>query len=524
MAKSRSERVAINTSASIVQNLISQLMGFIMLTVFIKTLGKQYNSVNTLFSDILAMFTLAEMGIANAIAFALYKPLKQRDEARVAALMRFFKLAYRCVAAVIAVAGFLCVPFLLNLVDPQKVPHIQESIQLIFILMFMEDACTYLLIYKSTLLNADQKRYEISKISIVFSFIRTGVQCVLLFVFHNYILYLLVSIVETLLRNYTISRVADRQYPYLSQHPDAKLEKGEIKLLFKDVWALFLYRANYLILSSTDSIIIAKMVPGGLAAIGALGCYKTINKTIDGFMNQFFLSALPSLGNIATGADHERQHKVFKMVQFISFWLACFCATSLFNLSSPFVRLWFGKDYVQPMLLVFSMVFDFYILSLMRPVNTFRNANGLFVQGKYRPLAMALINVALSIALAVPLGIFGVLFATTISRLATIAWYDPYLVYRRVFQKPVSDYWKRYLQYFAITVLSVLTVYVLSESIATGSAILDFLIRMAFCVAIPNGFIILIYRGTEEYNEFVSRFLAIWRKITEFARRKLRRG
>lgn len=524
MPKTRSESVALNTSASLIQNLFVQLMNFIMLSVFATSLGKEYMGVSGVFSSILTALSFAELGIGSAIAYALYKPLRNHDDERVAALMHFYKNAYRLVAAFVAAAGILCIPFLPHLTKASDIPNIHEPIWQIFMLYIIDNASSYLLVYKSTLLNAGQKRYIISKISILFSVIRMTVQCILLLIFHNFLLFLIVGILETLARNLTISRAADREFPKVKDYPDARLEKPEVKKLLHDVFALSLYKINSVVLNSTDNMIISAMIPGSSNNVGQLRGYTTMNKTIDSLVNQFNLSALPSLGNLAAEDDGKKQLRIFETLQFIAFWCACFTTTSLFVLTTPFIQhLWLGQQYVQPNLIVFVLLLDYYVQMMMRPIYNFRNANGLFVQGKYRPLIMMLLNVGLSILLAIPWGIFGILFATTISRLLTVMWYDPYLVYSRVFKSPLRDYFKRYVKYTALTALCVAGVYYLGQLIQTGYGIWDFLIKLVLCAIIPNAMIVLLYRKSPEYHEFMIRLKNVVDKVLSAIRRRLRR-
>lgn len=514
MAKSRSEYVLINTTASFAMKLVGQLMKFVLKTAFIYTLGIQYASVSTLFSDILSVLALAELGIGSAITYSLYKPIRENNEPRIAALMHFYKQAYRLIALFVLVAGLCCIPFLSVLV--KDVPDITEDIRLIFVLYIVNTAASYLFVFKSTLLTASQRRYVISRISITFSFIRTAAECAALFLFQNYIVYLTIGIVEAVARNYTVSRAADKAFPGIAAYKEEKLSKAEKHRLFGDVKALSLYRMSTVILNSTDSIIISAAPQLGVVSVGYLGNYRLIVNTIDELLNQFFNSLTPSLGNMAAAEDanNDRQYDIFKTLIFSVFWCTAFCCASLLTLSTPFIKtFWLGKDYVMPFSIPAVLVFNFYINNMMRPVTSFRNSNGLFVQGRWRPLFMALTNVVFSLALVKPLGVFGVLVATGLSRLCTQAWFDPRLVYRNVFNRPVSDYFKRFILYSAVTAACCLATYGAASLVASGHAMLDFLIKMVLCLLIPNLIVMLIFHKTDEYRQFTARICALAKKI-----------
>ncbi len=524
MAKSRTENVAINTGANVAMSLVSQAMTIVLKTVFAMTLVKQYIGINSLFASIMTVLALADLGIANAIAFALYKPLKDNDQQRISALMRFYKLAYRAVACGIVLLGLCAMPLLPRFVH-QDISQIKESIYLIFALFIVDSASSYLLSYKSTLLTAAQKRYITSRISIAFSLCRTAVQCVLLLVFKNYLVFLVVGIAESLLRNFVISRAADREYPFMSRYPDAQLEKGEVKNLFKDVYALALYKVNAVVLTSTDNLIITSMFDKGIDAIANLSFYRAIIGIVDNTTHQFYNSLLPSLGNLASDAPVERQYEMFHTVLFISFWVTSFCTTSFYILLDPFIgHIWMDPSFLEPRIVVFALVFDFYINNILRTLNIFRNANGLFVQGKYRPLAMSVLNLALSIALAKPLGIFGVLFATTMSRICTTLWYDPMLLYKNVFMTSVRDFWQRFSLYLGLAAASVAATRFLSDALATGNHYINFFVKAGLCVLIPNAVIILVFHKTPEYREFILRLKTLTGKMLNRIRKRRAHG
>ena len=520
MQKSRTEYVAINTGANFAMQMVSNLMKTILKFVFIRTLGAQYMGASTIFSDVLTMLSLAELGIGSVISFALYKPMKVNDYNRIAGLMDFYKKAYRLVAAFVVVIGLMLLPFLPHII--KSAPDIKENLSLIYVLFIIDSACSYLLIYKSTLFSAGQKRYVISTTSMAFSLARTVVQCVLLLVFKNYILYLVVGILETLIRNLVISRMAERVYPKAFSAEATKLTKNETRSLLKDVYALSLYKVNTVILTSSDSIIMSALLPNGLSSVAYVGMYRTIIHMIDVLINQVYAALLPSVGHMAADATPEKQHSVFKTLLFIAFWCNCFSTTSLFVLCSPFMQLVMGEQFVIAMSVLIALLVDSYMVSMMRTVSTFRNANGLFVQGKYRPVFTSVLDIGFSLLLIKPLGIFGVVVSTSIARLLTTFWFEPMLVYKHVFKQPVWDYAKRYALYVLLTIGCCAVTYYLGMVIDTPYGIVDFIWKMLLCVVIPNGIVILIFRRTIEYKEFIGRIMSLFEKLIGALRRRAR--
>lgn len=517
--KSRVANTALNASAGMLAKLTGILSGFVMRTVFIHTIGIAYTGVSSLFTDILTILSFSELGISSAITYALYKPVAQEDHERTAMLMNFYRKAYRIVAAVVLCAGLCLVPFLHVLVPAGKIdesnPVIRDQIlsqlTLIYILYVVNSAVSYLFIYKSALLTAHQENRYASQIQIIISVVRLAVECVILFAFSDYswcfIVYLVAGILLTRTENVLISRAADRRYPQLSQHKDARLPREESKKIFRDIRALMIYKLSTTINSGLDSVIISAMF--GSIWVAYVSNYRLVTTKLQMLINQFYNAVTPGVGNLAAQSDEDKQYRTFRTLLFFSFWILCFCCTSLVVLLNPFVEIWLGAEYVKSQLLVTVLVISVYFSSATHPVTSFRTSNGLFVEGRLRPVCMLVINIVLSVVLARWLGgsygaewgIIGVKLATIISSLLTLQWFDPWLVYRRVFRRPVSDYFKTFLCYTLVTAACAAVTYYLGALLPEFNRYARFAVLCVLCVVIPNGAVVLLFRKTREFQE-----------------------
>ena len=209
----------------------------------------------------------------------------------------------------------------------------------------------------------------------------------------------------------------------------------------------------------------------------------------------------PSLGNLAATSSVQRQEKIFERYHFILFWIVCLTGNCLYILLNPFIGdIWFNQSYKIPMLILSILVVNYYISIMVLPVESFRTANGLFVQGWYRPAIMAIMNIVLDYFLGREWGILGIFLATTISRTLTQVWYDPYLVYKHVFnKKPWSYYWKYFL-YTTLTAVCCLVTGFITSKIVIDNKIFSFLAKAVVALTIPNIVIIVLFRKTENYN------------------------
>ncbi len=499
MANSRTKNTLLNTVGGILVKFISMILAFATRTVFLQTLGIQYAGVSDVFTSILTVLSFAEMGIGSAIVFALYKPIAEDDHEQISKLMNVYRKIYTVIAAVIMTLGLCLIPFLDSFIT--GVPDIVEDIRLIYILYIVNTASSYLLIYKSTFLTAAQKDYLVSKIKIVISVIKAVVECILLLVFKNFIVYLIFANVMGLVQNIVVARVAEREYPVLKEKSVAKLDKSERKSLINDVKALFLYKVSGTVLNGTDNLVISSYI--GTSQVGILGNYNMITKQLYDINMQLFHATGASIGNLSATSTPEHQYSVFKKMLFIAFCISSFCATCLWTLLNPFMAFWQGEDLMFESLMVALLVIDFYLKNILSPISQFRTSNGLFVQGKYRPLIMALVNIFVSIVLAKKIGITGVIIGTIFSRAVTQLWYDPYLIYKMVFKQPVRKYFIKYLLYGIITFVSCALSNGLLSLLNIQNLLLNILAGAVIAVTVSVLMICICFWKTNEFKDVV---------------------
>ncbi len=484
------------------------LTAFISRTVFLYVLGIEYAGVSSVFTNVLTVLSFAELGIGTAITYALYKPIAENDDHQIGKLMNAYRKIYTTIAGVIFALGLCLLPFLEYII--KDAPNLKEDLRLIYIFYLANTAISYLLIYKSTFLVAAQKDYLVSKYKIVVSLIKTVVECVALLIFKSFIIYLACAVLSTFIQNLIVARVAEREYPVLKQRHKGKLDAAEKKTLFADVRALAMYKVSGTVLNGTDSILVSSMF--STASAGILGNYNLITGQVYSFVMTLFTATSASIGNLAVTTDKQRQYDVFRRMMFISFWLYCFCTTSLWTLLNPFMHVWQGETYVFAWYVVLPMVMEFYIRGMLSPVTQFRTSNGLFVQGKYRPVIMAVLNIVISILMARWIGISGIFWGTVISRALTQLWYDPWLVYRRVFNISAWAYCKIYAIYGAITAVSCYTTSWLLDIIVPQEGILKFVVGAFLCLLIPNTFVIALFHKTENFKAIITIIKSLLKK------------
>ena len=106
----RTRYTLINMAVNIGGQLFNQVLGFIGRMVFIHYLSAAYLGVNGLFTDVLGMLNLAELGIGTAMIFSLYEPAAKDDKRKLAPLMNLYKILYRVGAGIVLLVGLALMP------------------------------------------------------------------------------------------------------------------------------------------------------------------------------------------------------------------------------------------------------------------------------------------------------------------------------------------------------------------------------------------------------------------------------
>lgn len=499
MGKSRIRSTLINTSISILTRCVSLLANFIIRTVFIYTLGIEYLGVSAVFTDILIVLSFAELGIGTAITYALYKPLAIKDYYKVAQLMHFYKKAYRYIAIIVGILGMCLVPFLDIIIT--DVPNIKDNITVIYLMYVFNASISYLLIFKGTLLIANQENYRKSIVNIYITILKTIVQIIILLLYKNFILYLALEIVFTIIQNYIISKVVDRLFSNIKEINFTPLEKSETKNILKDIKALSFYKFSGVMLNATDSILISSFL--GTSIAGLISNYNLLYNQIYTLVYQFFEAITASLGNLAALESKEKQFEVFELLNFIGFWIFGTLSTILFIVIEPFINLWIGEGYLLGTTISLLLCVDFYLKGMTTVVATFRTSNGLFVQGQYRPLIMALINLILSILGILIIGLPGVILGTITARVVTQMWYDPYVVYKNLFQRPVKLYFIKFIRYSLTSIVSCYLIWKINEILIYTYNFPPFILKIIVSVIGTNLLFLILFWKSNEFKQAI---------------------
>lgn len=496
MEASRTSNSLKNMAFGIGSQILSILLGFFTRWMFIYLLGKEYLGVSGLFSNILSLLSLANLGFETAIVYSLYKPLAENDMTSVKGYMHLFKRVYLVMGFIVFALGCALMPFLPHLINGEV--SIPENLYCIYLLFLFQSSTSYFLSYKQSLLTASQQNRVITIYHSIFMVLRNLSEMAVLLIFHAYIPALICTTAMQILENAWIAKATDRKFPFLTDASNGFLSKEQKRSLSENVRSLFLYKISGTIISSTDNILISKFQ--GLSSVGLYSNYAYIVDVIRTFLSYIFYSMTASIGNYHATESKEANEKMFYNLFFSSFWLYGFTGICLGVLLNPFISIWIGNDYLLEDWIVFVIIINYYTAGVQYAATTYREVSGLFKVGKYRPLIAAALNIVFSIIMAYPLGIAGIILGTVLSRLCVYFWYDPYIIHKKLFSRSLNHYFITYFVYAFVALAAGLICFFISRYIPTNSPVLSLILNMIVCTVIPNLLFYLIFRKKTEFQ------------------------
>ena len=482
-------------------------MNIIVRIIFVHILSKEYLGITGLFSNIITILSVAELGVGSAIVYGLYEPLAKNDQKHIKALMQFYQKIYTGIGIFILIAGFALTPYISWFIkELPDIPHLQ----FIYLLFICNTAASYFFSYKGTLISADQKEYMLKKIRIKVLFSMYIAQIIILLITKNYIAFLLVQVISTIIINFGYSLAADHMYPFLKDKYKIRLDPPQLQQIVKNTKALFCHKIGSVAVFSTDNLILSKYT--GLDNVADYSNYILIQETLNGILTQLFSAMSASIGNLIAIEDKQTSLNTFWKIMFLDSWLYGNCTICFLCLAQDFIRLCFGENYLVSTNILIIIIINFYLTGIRKCVITFKDAYGLFSQNWYMPLLEAIINLLVSIGLVLKFGVIGVLIGTTISSLLVPVWSEPYILFHYGFQQTVIDYWKQNSKYLSLLIFSAIIAWYIS-SLIPYIPVVSFLLKGICCLSITNITFYLVLRKEQNMKYFLNLY-KIFEKFT----------
>lgn len=473
------------------------IVPFVFRSIIVQTLGVKYLGLNSLFASVLQVLNLAELGVGSAMVFSMYEPIVDNNVYKICALMKMYRIYYRCIGLIIAIVGIACTPFIPRLIKGTITGNI--NVYVLYLLNLMGTVLSYWLFsYRSSIFCAYQRLDVTSKISIITDTVKYILQLISLLVFKNYYYYALAILITQILYNCFVAYMSKKMYP--QYRPEGVLTKDEIAEINGKIKDVFTSKVGGTIVSSADTIVISAFL--GLELLAIYQNYFYIINAVMSFIIIINNSIVAGFGNNLITDSLEKNYADFELFNFLQFWIMGFCATCFISLLQPFMKLWMGENLMLPFSIVVLLCIYFWGFQLEKLLSVFKDAGGIWHEDRYRPLIYGVTNLVLNIIMVQFIGLFGIVLSTIITVFfISIPWII-HNIFSLLYKRKSTGYLKSIVYYTCVScVVAVANHYICN--LFPDTEIVYFIIRCIICLIFPNVIFFLFYRKSEAFQKSV---------------------
>lgn len=508
MKLARTQNTIRNTVWGIVFRMVTLIGPFIVKTILIKKLGLEYGGLSGLFTSILTVLNLANLGFNSSLVFTMYKAVVDDDTNALSAMLNFYRKVYKIVGLVIMGAGLCLMPFLDLLIKGSYPADI--NIQSLFAIYLFETSLGYLMFSYTLAIFSAYQRTDISlKIDTVRYLIQYALQAIVLILFKNYYIYVLVlpiMIIPNNIANYIISR---KMFPSIKAK--GIIDKDTKKGIYQRVWTLFGHKVGSTVLTNASNVMISAFL--GLTTMSLYNNYYYILTAVNGIVEIITNGSLSGIGNKLLTDSSEENHSLFKTLSYG--WVAIIggAACCMLCFYQPFITLWLGEEFLlsnKIMILIVAFFFSwmFRIMQL-----TFRDAAGLWTKDWLKPYIAIVFNIVGGIALVkYTQSIAGILIPTILVFLFIYFPIEAYVLFKYQFKKGLKEYFIKMVMYIILIVIISSLTFILCQNITPENSSISLLIRFIIVgVTYPSLWILFTFK-TEEFNNILKFKSKIFKK------------
>ena len=483
-----------NSMYSMMLYVVLAILGILIRQAFTRNLPVELLGLEGLFTNVISLLSIAEMGISTVISYGLYREIANKNEAEVNMLMSIYRYIYLIIGTLVAVIGVVLFFLLPWIVRDNSVAW--SYVQLVYVIQICTVLSTYFLAYRRTLFAADQKDYICVRIDLVCTFAANLVKFAAIVVWQSYTMYALSALGFNILANLIISHRLGKEYPFLHT-VKVTLQDLRQRKFFVDVKNFLIHKLSYVIYSGTDAIIISSIL--GLRTAGLVANYVILCDGVYKLLYKMLQGIIPSVANLVYTDDREKSYRVYRMLDFAYFLMGGYVACIYFIVLQPFVALFFGTDFLLEDAYVMALAVNVFLGMQFENAYNFRSTHGVFENDRGYMVLSALTNLILSVILARYLGVVGVMIGTIVG-----LWFIVYgrvqFVFRVIFRRSMKEYWWSHVWWSMAVLLEVVLIdQILSEPFFSATYT-GLLIKCICAAALMLGMQILVFHRREEFR------------------------
>ena len=418
------------------------LLLFFQNRYLVQYLGIETLGIMKLFSQLLQYLNIVELGMGGASAFALYKPLAERDIEKISIILSTLKRSYNKISIVIFSLGLVVTPFLPYFM---KIDSFHKNIYLYWLLYLVNTVSTYLYIKYVILFTASQEFIYVRFIQSSSKAFYQILQIIFIIKYQSFFIFILLILLDNLTQ-YILFRIHyERKYFYIYE------TKERYTGLIKDIKNLFWHKIGGLVVFNTDLILISKFV--SIEIVGIYASYQLLLQMVLTVSNISVSVMRPKLGRYISMNNKESIYMLFRKINIIFLYIGLLLTMCTYILVDNFIKIWIGTEYILSKLTVQLLMINLLINIFRTIVEVFKETSGFF-DDIQAPIFEAIINLFFSLILGKKYGLEGIIMGTIISNISIIIIYKPILVLKKCFDKGVKEYIKIYGNYLILLIIS----------------------------------------------------------------------
>ena len=480
--------------------LVNLLLPFVVRTIVIYGLGVEYLGLNGLFTSVLGVLSLAELGFDSAVVYVMYSAIANDDYNQIGALQLYLKKAYYVIGTIILFIGIALMPILPQLIKDSSAVPTDINIYSLYLCFLINTALSYYFGgYKQGLFRAYQRADVISNVDTVCTILNTSFQCIMLLLTHWFYSYILINIIFTCIKNVYLVKESKKYFRNVNEI--GTIDKSTKKKIRKIILGTMYNKVGGTLTSTIDDIVCSKYL--GIVILGLFSNYKYVCNAILGFLIVIYNSMMAGLGNNIALKSVEENRKDLELFTFIFNWICGWCMYCLIYLFQPFIDIWIGERGLLPNVVMVSIALYFYSIIFNSMICIYKEAAGIYWEDRFRGLVGGIVNLILNISIVNILisygevyALMGLVLSTVLTQFfITVPWAIN-ITFKVYFKSSPKEYYivmtKSFINILiAVAVSAPIFHYMPLENGIKG--LLYLVIRLVICIFLPNILLVCLY-------------------------------
>ena len=440
----RTRKSIINAEVGFVSYIISLFLAFFSRKIFLDNLGAEFIGLTGTLSNILGLLNLSEMGIGLCISYFLFKPIADQNHEEINNILSLLGFLYKRIGQFIVVSGIivsLFFPFFFKNTDMTY-----GIIYFSFFSLLASNAIGFFINYKQILLGADQKMYIVKIYYQGFAVFKSILQIFLAYYYKNLYIWVAIEFVFSLIYCIILNWKIKNEYPWLK----ANKQKGPALLkqypdVIKKTKQILVHQMKDFLLSKSDEIMVFAFV--SLKMVAYYGNYTLIIGKLTAAFFTMFSGISAGIGNLVSEGNKQHTLKIFWQLSSLKYFITGILVFTLSFLINPFIAWWLGEEYQLSTFIVVLFMINLFIMQTRQFVDSFNHTHGLYGD-VWAAWAEGIINIAVTISIAIKWGIVGILMGKIVSLVIIVVIWKPYYLFTQGIKESVMTYWKVIGKYY----------------------------------------------------------------------------